>query len=152
MDLREARYYMEHRMRPHLFFTGPSRLVSVLAVGKGEFLFNIMNDICENNQVKNVYAPKDFEVSIGKAEEGLGIIKLRMPEPLWEPLCYRIYLIFDEPYKKLGYFTVERGAAAGEVFLCCWNTESSHMSFGTEELSEEEEAEKCVRLYKDPMG
>ena len=152
MDLREARYYLEHRMLPHLFFTGPSRLISVLAVGKGGFLFNIMNDICENNQIKNTYALKDFSVQIDAPQEDLRMIRIHMPEPLWEPLCYRIYLSYNETYEKLGYFTAERGSNSEEIFLCCWNTESSHLSFGTEELTPEEEAAKCIRLYRDSMG
>ena len=34
-----------------------------------------------------------------------------MPEPDSEPLCSRVYIVFGEEFKKVYYFTVEKGGA-----------------------------------------
>ena len=87
-----------------------------LLASEGKFLYGVMSDLCGESQVENIYTPEMYKVSACKLEDGTSIVKLDMPEPESEPLCYRIYLVLDELLEKANSFIVERGAWRDKYF------------------------------------
>ena len=117
-----------------------------LLASEGKFLYDVMSELCGESQVENIYTPEMYKVSACKLEDGTSIVKLYMPEPESEPLCYRIYLVLDELLEKANSFTVERGALEGQIFLCGWDENGGHSNFGVLPNVEKEEWERILKL------
>ena len=63
-----------------------------------------------------------------KIDEDNRLILLGLPSPECEPLCYRVYFLFNRDFTKKAYFTIEKGMTGG--FLCQWNELGLHINIG----------------------
>lgn len=144
MRIREIRYYFEHRLLPDCFYKYKEKFIMALLTSEGKFLYDIMSDLCRESQEENIYSLEMYKVSACKLEDGTRIVKLDMPKPESEPLCYRIYLVFDESFEKADYLTAERGIMEEQIFLCGWDENGEHFNFG--DTTEKEEWERILEL------
>ena len=81
-------------------------------------------------------------------DEKITVLKLTVPEPEDAPLCYRIYMIYNDGFTHVGYFTVEKGngpVADDRHFLCSWDLQM-HLNHGC--CLPEEELQRVLALYR----
>ena len=127
----DVRYYFEHRFLPRLFYNDMEGMTNDLSENKGEILYSVMCDICEENCFLMPYNAEEYRVYFHKASEDCKIIRIVMPEPAETPLCYEVYLIFNNQCTDGMYFTVERGPDRKTRYLCAWDVEGGHNFFGS---------------------
>lgn len=144
MDKRELRYTVEHRFFPSELFRNPAQMIGALSQKKGEFVWKMYDIIAVSEQTENPFKPENFAVKLYRLDDNWYMIQLVMPKADSQPLCERIYIIFNETFKKVFYYTVERSVAverggAETWFLCRWNAEAEHLNYG--EVSGEENEE-----------
>lgn len=154
MDLHGIRYMYEHRILPQWFFEGGQRFVEMLIRDK-TVLFRIIDDIFQKEGVKNPYTTEQFAVETAKITEEIAMVKILLPEPEEEPLCYCCYLFFDQGFEKPGFFSIEKGNnivnknEAMEPFVCAWTAEGGHVNHGNCSLANHGDFIKCADLYME---
>lgn len=146
MTIREIRYFFEHKLLPMWFFQKKEELIAILLDKNANMPFVVMNDICEKEGVKMTYEPTQYNSVMYVMTKEITMVMLNMPKPESEPLCHRIYLVFDKDYKKLGYFTVEEGNKFGN-FMCGWDKDGSHINYGSCPSEQKQELIKIMDIY-----
>lgn len=126
-----VRYYFEHELLPHLLYSDTKQMVEYLLEDKGVVLWSVMSDACKENHFIMPYQVEQYKVHHHKVSEDCSIIRIVMPEPTIELLCFEIYFVYDSACGKGTYFTIERGARSKDRFLCAWNSEGRHLNYGT---------------------
>ena len=126
-----VRYCFEHELLPNIFYNDMNNLTKELLENQGYILYSIMYDICEENHFIMPYEANGYKIFNRKVADNVNIIRIIMPEPDSTPLCYQVYLAFDDACSKGTYFTVERGSNSKERFLCSWDTKGGHHNYGT---------------------
>jgi len=152
MNLHDIRYTFEHRILPQWFFEGKSRFVGMLLNDK-TVLFRIIDDIFQKEEVKNPYTEDQFGIETAKITEDVMMLKIILPEPEDEPLCYCCYLFFDKEFEKPGFFSIERGndivSKTNKTipFVCSWTAEGGHNNHGNCSLEDNADFIKCTDIY-----
>lgn len=122
----DVRYYIEHIMLKDLFFKDTKAIVSNISE---KLLYDIYLDMYNTNNAVQDF-DNDFEVRKMKIAENHYMACCFLPKPIYTPLCYRIYLCFDENTKKLGYFTIEKSTMDDSAFVCSWDAQGTHHNYG----------------------
>lgn len=152
MNAYDIRYTFEHVILPQWFFEGKGRFVELL-VNDDTVLYRIINDIFKNEAVENPYKEEQFKIEISKIIEEVMMIKIILPYPEDEPLCYWCYLFFNKQYDKLGFFSIEKGNnIAGKTnetvpFLCSWTADGAHNNYGSCSIEDNQDFIKCADIY-----
>lgn len=114
--IKRVRYSFEHEDLCELLLTD-SEYVKLLREDKENFLFNLMEIICENYEIEMPYTIEEFGVKIENYGE-YELIRIIMPKPVYENNCIEIILSVRE--KERRYFTVEIGDEGKSLFICEW--------------------------------
>ena len=124
------RYYFEHRLLPHWFYEKTEVLIEILEEGGRHFLYGGMSVLCEEAGVEMKYTREQYTLYHCGTEKEYTMIRMEMPIPEREPMCYEVYLVFGDDYQNKKYFTVEMGSSVHERFLCSWDQDQSHCNYG----------------------
>ncbi len=151
MDAGELRYVVEHRFLPDELFREPAQIIGALSHKKEEFIWKLYEILSDAEKIENPYKKEDFTVQLYRLEEPWFMAQIIMPDPGSEPLCSRVYIVFGEEFKKVYYFTVEKGGVLqkdgkDEWFLCRWTDKKEHENYGKISGGEKEEVERIVEL------
>lgn len=133
-DYCKSRYYFEHCELRNWFYgdgTGEELIRGLLKEG-GSFLWDAMSRLGKDTADGIRETKEQYRVSVCKHGDGDSIIRIDMPKPQRELLCYQVYLAFSSDFRHRGYFTVERGASAETRFLCSWEPgeDGGHCNYG----------------------
>lgn len=149
--IHEIRYTLEHRMLPGWFYGEGQRLTELLTE-RPLFVYEVLCDILKKEGLENPYRGEDFETericADSSVDEKITVLKLTLSEPEDAPLCYRIYMIYNDGFTHVGYFTVEKGngpVADDRHFLCSWDLQM-HLNHGC--CLPEEELQRVLALYR----
>lgn len=146
MTLKQVRYYFEHRLLPEWLYTEKEKLILTFANEQQKVPFLVMSDLCQREGLEMPYPEEDYQFTLYPvAENVLGGV-LTLPEPEEEPLCYRVYFVFNKEFDRLAYYTLEKGQEE-EYFLCGWDAEKTHSNYGSVDLDEEQIRAKIRKLY-----
>lgn len=144
----DIRYMHEHRLLPNYFFTRKKQFIDVI-IKNNNAIFNIIDKLFTEKNIKNIYKKEDYKVEIGKVTDLVTLIKISFPTPEVEPLCYCSYIFYDNNYEKIGYFTIEKGDKASNYlpYVASWNSEGKHENYGNCSFDKNEDLLKCVDIY-----
>lgn len=147
-ELLQTRYNFEHILLVKLFYENAID-EDALRVSKGSILYGLFNEACKMNHIKNPYLESQYKAEkVNIAGSELRLWKISMPPAKDIPLCYRIYLVFDNDPNKMGYYTAERGES-NKIFLCGWSRIGAHMNFGFAPKTPTGEIKKFVQIHTD---
>lgn len=129
-----ARYYFEHSVFRDCFYeadTGEEIIRALLKEGSS-FLWDAMLLWCKETGNEIWGTKEQYRVFACKCDNEYSMIRIDMPKPQEELLCYQIYLVFGCDFRRRGYFTVERGASQKVRYLCSWELGESerHCNYG----------------------
>ena len=97
--IHEIRYTLEHRMLPGWLYGEGQRLTELLTE-RPLFVYEVLCDILKKEGLENPYRGEDFETericADSSVDEKITVLKLTLPEPEDAPLCYRIYMIYND--------------------------------------------------------
>lgn len=150
MERHGVRYVFEHRLLPNWFYEDKDKLVGAILHDKS-ILFRIISDVFKEENVENPYKEEDFDAHPFKVTEEVRGLCVEMPEPEEEPLCYRVYMIFNTDFDKLWFFTIEKGNEAGEnyPFVCAWDAEGSHLNLGHCSFDKNNALIRCLDIFME---
>ena len=154
MNLHDIRYMFEHRILSGWFYEGKSWFVGMLLNDK-TVLFRIIDDIFQKEEVRNPYTEDQFGIEASKLTDDVMVLKIILPEPEDEPLCYCCYLFFDKEFENPRYFTIEKGnditGKRGDTipFVCSWTADGTHINHGNCSLDNKADLIRCAELYKE---
>lgn len=147
MTIKDVRYMIEHRVLPGWFCSKKEQLIAILLQRQGNFIYSVMKDFCDKEEIECPYEESMFQVDAYDMGEGLKMIKLTMPEPEVVPACHCMYLLFTDDFEKAQYFTIEKEEPL--PYLCSWDSEGSHASYGSIGVDEREQVERIVGLFQN---
>ena len=163
--LYDNRYLLEHIVLPKNFYEHKINFIYVMIKSAGEFVYDVMKDIIENDGGTMPYSKEDYGIRFisldDEAENGDYILVINYPAPEREPLCIRAICIFDldtsanTGFEKYRFFTIERGMDNASLpMLCAWNEDGSHSNFGevSDKLTEQIEAIKSMFQSKQEVN
>lgn len=150
MDRHSIRYMFEHKLLPGYFYSDTERLLKMILLDK-KVLFRIISDIFRGESVENPYKEEDFDAYPFKVTDEVRGVCINLPEPEEEPLCYRIYMIFNMTFDKLWYFTIEKGNEVGEdyPFVCAWTAEGGHLNLGNCTFEKDNDLIRCLDIFME---
>ncbi len=150
MSLHEVRYQLEHRMLPGWFYGEGARLIGVLEQDQA-FLYKVMNRLLEQEGIANPYRAEQFQATFVSVNESVMALRLTLPEPEDEPLCYELVMIFDRNYTRTGFYTIEKGSGVGveRMFLCGWDRDWSHQNYGSCAPDREQAFRRILEIYQN---
>ena len=126
--LHDIRYYFEHKLIPHEFYTNAGQFVPFI---RENGIFGLWRNFTQNNGLDLYYTEDQFSAMELPREDGLFLMLLTFPKPESNLLCSRIWLCRDPETDKAGVFTVEIDLFTGEAwFLCGWTPNGTHLNFG----------------------
>lgn len=126
----EARYHFEHELLPEWFYGARKDELQKIRKRGTSFIWSMWNIVCEERGVKLEGTKNPFKVSKCTIGDNRTMIRVDMPTPGRQPLCFRVFLVWSDDFERRGYFTVERGASYKERFLCSWREERVHCNYG----------------------
>ena len=141
---------LEHDVLPHLLFEDKGKFITTLK--EHDYLIYGMVNYCFDSIGKlNPYKEEDFKIEQIKVDDTVNVLKLNFPEPVIGPLCYWVYIFYNEDYSHLKYYTVEKTSVSfgNDPFLCGWGEDGCHYNYGEIKLDEDVILKKCIKLYKD---
>lgn len=150
MGRHEVRYAFEHQILPHLFYKDKEQFVGMVLQDKG-VLYEIISSIFDKEGVENPYVDEDFEVEPIRLSEDVLMLKITLPEPEEEPLCYSIIMIFDLDFKIIKFYCIEKGNEQGsfQPFVCAWTEDERHLNYGHCGLDDNSGITKCVEIFAE---
>jgi len=150
MILHQIRYVFEHRLLPQLFFENNAQFVGMVLKDKA-VLFRIIDDIFQKEDVENPYTEEQFDIETAKIAEGVMMMKIILPEPEDEPLCYCCYLFFDNNFEKLSFFCIEKGNEIGQMypFVCSWTSGGAHNNHGNCSFENHGDFLRCADIHME---
>jgi len=150
MILHQIRYVFEHRLLPQLFFENNAQFVGMVLKDKA-VLFRIIDDIFQKEDVENPYTEEQFDIETAKIAEGVMMMKIILPEPEDEPLCYCCYLFFDNNFEKLSFFCIEKGNEIGQMypFVCSWTSDGAHNNHGNCSFENHGDFLRCADIHME---
>lgn len=142
----EAMYYYEHILIPELFFNDEISFTDAL-FRKDNEIWKLYRDFMARSHIKNPYSEDDFfskVYAMTQDKKWLGC-RIVFPRPETVPLCYEMYLFFDNDDCGKGCFTSEYGTAVRKdtgnrencAFLCEWTDEQEHLNHGSFPLDDD---------------
>ena len=139
------RYYVEHILLPFMFLGLWGRRVMLDIDGKKEgYLIDLYTERKKGRAMGCPYPAEKFAVT--QVEEGqCRMVRIGLPEPEMETLCYRLYLCSDNRLRRRRYFTVEK-VEGGGALLCEWRR-AEHILYGFVPNLELEEVQMVLDLY-----
>ncbi len=151
-----SRYYFEHSVLPDLFYGGDTgeKIVGGLLKEGDSFLWNVMSGWCREAETGIGDTKEQYKVSICKQNKEYSMIRIDMPKPQRELLCYQVYLVFSSDLRHRRYFTVERGASAEVRFLCSWKPGEAggHCNYGRCSADKSETENRIVEIFANGKG
>lgn len=153
MNLNESMFYFEHTLLPGWFFKEQKKFV-IAALNDKTFLYRVLSDVFENEDVKNPYKAEDFVAEPAKISEDLMMLRIIFPMPSQEPLCYCSYMFFDNDFKQTSFYTIEKGdPAKGPLpHVCEWTPDGSHHKIGRCSFDNMGDFKACVDAHKAKYG
>ena len=102
--------------------------------------------------MSNPFRPEEFAVSAVSLTDGIGALKISLPDPSERILCRRIYAFCGRPSKEAGYFCIEYGSQREErehgLHLCRWLPNGIHLNYGIRHRTQEQEFLECAENYR----
>lgn len=152
MGIHAIRYTLEHRMLPGWFYREGQRLAELLRE-RPLFVYEVLCDLLQKEGLENPYQAETCETEFipvhSQGDEDITVLKLTLPEPEEEPLCYRIYMVYNSGFTHTEYYTVEKGngpTADDRNFFCGWSPKQAHLNYGG--CLPEEELQRALDLYR----
>ena len=142
MKNHEIRYIFEHRLLPNWYFQDKDGFIFAM-LDKEDNLFNIAKSIYNQEKFPMPYNQNQYNVKAYKVIEDIHMVILTMPTPEEIPECYKMYLIFDDKFQRMNYFTVEK-SLDNKTFLCGWDKNGNHHNYGELNTTDEDELFMCV--------
>ena len=128
----QVRYYFEHKMLPRYFYEKPEALLEVI---RNVGVYPLWETVAKENGTDPHYPEEDYITHFYRAEDGSQIIQIEMPDPDMEPLCYRIYFIYNPDKEITAYYTAECSSFVPEIcFICTWDKEDNHELCGSRDV------------------
>lgn len=149
MKLKQARYTLEHEALPLFYFKDKKEFILTLIESRGKLIYDVMNDFCSQIGCENLYNEDDYKINFMNVDEKVRVVRATMPDPREELECKYIYFIFDVEFKKMNYFTVEKGSRARD-FLCGWGkckNRLHHLNYGYCPEDLDEQLQKTIQIY-----
>lgn len=147
MSLHQIRYVFEHRILPQGFFEDKEKFIGLLLKDKS-VLYRIIDDIFQKQNIVNPYTQEQFDIEVGRITNEVMMMKIIMPEPEEEPLCFCQYLFFDKTFEKISFFCIERGTEAEDApFVCSWQPDGSHCNYGGCSFENYGDFLKCADIH-----
>lgn len=138
---------LEHRILPGWFYSKQEQFAAAVLNPQANFIYAVMKDMCDKEEIECPYEEETFQVDAYDMGEGIKMIKITMPEPEEVPACHCIYLFFTDNFEKAQYFTIEKEEP--QPFLCSWDKEGSHVSYGSIGVEERQQVEKILELFQN---
>lgn len=145
------RYFFEHDILRNMFYacSRPAAalfLKNILEKG-GDYIWELMAEWCKDFGEETKDKKRQYKVST-RCYEGCSMIRIDMPKPERELLCYQVYLVFSRDFRRRGYFTVERGASSEVRFLCSWMRKTDvHCNYGYCSSDASEIEKRIVEIF-----
>lgn len=136
VEMNEQQYYAFERKEfefghlPKQFFSKGKEMLDELCSRKEEYIDELYESGYQHPRMYP-YLREEFSVMVINPAENMMLVRLDMPERGIEvPLCYRVYLSWDEETEKGRYFTIERMDEDGKYLLGELDAELKHSSHG----------------------
>lgn len=151
MDLNfHARYILEHKILPEIFYDEGPRLLSKFMLDGGKVMANYYDKIVQATpSYECPYDKTDFFVSFRtyiRDAESCMILRIEMPEPEHALLCQAIYLCYGTRGGYDLYATKER-VSDGSHCLCAWSEDGYHINFGDAYEDSDKEMDSVANLF-----
>lgn len=151
MDLNfHARYILEHKILPEIFYDEGPRLLRKFMLDGGKVMSDYYGRIVSATPSYDCpYSDTDFHVVFRtyiRDAETCMILRVGMPEPERPLLCRAIYLCYGT---RGGYdlYATRELAADGSHFLCAWSEDGYHINFGDSVDDPNEEMDAVADLF-----
>lgn len=153
MNLTESMYYFEHTLLPAWFF-GEKKKFVIAALNDKTFLYRVCSDVLKNEEVANPYKAEDFVAEPAKITDELLMMRIIFPMPAEEPLCYCSYMFFDNDFKQISYYTIEKGdPKKGPLpHVAEWTVDGVHHKIGRCGFENMGDFKACVDAHKAKFG
>ncbi len=146
----DTMYRFEHDVLPIMYFKYTPDFIEALSAQKENMIFGMINDLLNKKGIENPYHLEDFKVdkAIADKEKDIFGLSISFPETDEEPLCKKIYLIFNNTFERPAYFTIEAGGPFSDYnsFICSWDKDKRHYNHGSYD-KETNFLEKCLKIY-----
>lgn len=134
MDLNfHARYILEHKILPGIFYDEGPRLLCKFMLDGGKVMNNYYERIARSTpSYECPYNDTDFSVAFRtyvRNTETCMILRIEMPEPEHALLCQAIYLCYGTRGGYDLYVTTEL-CSDGSHYRCAWSDDGHHINFG----------------------
>ena len=156
MDLNfHARYILEHKILPGIFYDEGPRLLSKFMLDGGKVMGDYYGRIAQATpSYECPYDNTDFFVSFRtyiRDAENCMILRIEMPEPERPLLCRAVYLCYGT---RGGYdlYATSELAADGSHCLCAWSEDGYHINFGDAHEDPDKEMDSVVDLFWQLVG
>ncbi len=156
MDLNfHARYILEHKILPGIFYDEGPRLLSKFMLDGGKVMGDYYGRITQATpSYECPYDNTDFFVSFRtyiRDAETCMILRIEMPEPERPLLCRAVYLCYGT---RGGYdlYATSELAADGSHCLCAWSEDGYHINFGDAHEDSDKEMDSVVDLFWQLVG
>ena len=143
----QVRYFFEHKMLPRYFYEKPEALLDgVRNVG----IYPLWEAVSKENGTDPFYPKQDYSTHYYKAEDGTQIVQVEMPQPDEEPLCYRIYFVYNPDKDIAAYYTAECSSLAPDIcFICNWSREGEHELCGSRDVLDKKDSKYADALLEE---
>lgn len=146
----QIEYEIQHIALPSLFFDDPIYVANNMVENYLAFVYKQVfknNRTSKPDEIACPYTVNDFKVHRIAMDEHNFLIRCDLPKPIYTPLCYRIYFVFNDTFDKLRFYTIEKGPFGTGGFLCSWDANREHMQkYKIEELEWTENVEKFLAM------
>ncbi|MBR0462852.1 MAG: hypothetical protein IJJ23_00495 [Clostridia bacterium] len=128
----EVRNYFEHSYLPSNFHSDPESIIAILrSVGIYDFWVWYVQQL----SFDVTYEKEEFNSEEIPRDDGVILIRIVMPKPLWPYQCYRIYLCYDSLTGHTGYFIIGYDNVFRDIcFIGEWTAENEYNDYGEREL------------------
>ena len=146
---RDLEYTFQHFLLPRFFNEQKETFVAV-ALKEPNFLYDLLNMLCNDQNEENPYSKEDFKSEPIKFTKDILVLALTFPKPKDIPLCYKQYIFFDWEYEHTQYFCIEKTIGDEEGLspcVCSWDGEK-HNNYGRVEMKyEDSDLIRCAEIF-----
>ncbi len=128
--LTKCRYYIEQEFMRDFFFERPKAFLYT-ALEEEMGINGIWESCFKEKELEYPYQEEDFKVTVVKVKDNISFMRLDLPQPEAQPLCYRVYFFFDPLCRQLSYYLLECGERWGKGYLGEWHR---HLRFNFGEV------------------
>lgn len=116
----ETRYDFENKLLPDWFYGAEKDELQEIGNRDASFVWNKWKLVCEEARLEVKDAKNPFKASKRTIDTNCTIMRIDMPTPDRQPLCFHVFLVWSDDCERREYFTVERGVSSKERYLCSW--------------------------------